>query len=111
MNLCSYNPSGPDPQLPAEILKETTSDTRVVRIEMEQYWKWPPLVRYLSHGKGTIADWLKNIHSVLERNEMEAWQKLIRIDKIMISSLYNLSLSEALSERGMPNLLTEKSML
>ncbi len=47
---------------------------------------------------------LKNIHSVLERNEMEAWQKLIRVltHEIMNSITPIISLSETLSERGVP---------
>ena len=53
---------------------------------------------------------LKNIHSVLERNEMEAWQKLIRVltHEIMNSITPIISLSETLSERGIPKLLGEK---
>lgn len=53
---------------------------------------------------------LKNIHSVLERNEMEAWQKLIRVltHEIMNSITPIISLSETLSERGMPETLSEK---
>ena len=53
---------------------------------------------------------LKNIHSVLERNEMEAWQKLIRVltHEIMNSITPIISLSETLSERGIPERLSEK---
>ena len=53
---------------------------------------------------------LKNIHSVLERNEMEAWQKLIRVltHEIMNSITPIISLSETLSERGIPESLVEK---
>lgn len=53
---------------------------------------------------------LKNIHSVLERNEMEAWQKLIRVltHEIMNSITPIISLSETLSERGIPESLGEK---
>ena len=56
---------------------------------------------------------LKNIHSVLERNEMEAWQKLIRVltHEIMNSITPIISLSETLSERGIPSQLGEKSIL
>lgn len=44
---------------------------------------------------------LKNIHSTLERNEMEAWQKLIRVltHEIMNSITPVISLSEILSKR------------
>ena len=53
---------------------------------------------------------MKNIHSVLERNEMEAWQKLIRVltHEIMNSITPIISLSETLSERGIPERLSEK---
>lgn len=53
------------------------------------------------HGEALIS--LKNIHSVLERNEMEAWQKLIRVLTHEIMNSITLSLlSETLSERGVP---------
>lgn len=44
---------------------------------------------------------LKNIHSVLENNEIEAWQKLIRVltHEIMNSLAPIISLSETLTER------------
>ncbi|WP_297904538.1 ATP-binding protein [uncultured Parabacteroides sp.] len=44
---------------------------------------------------------LKNIHSTLERNEVEAWQKLIRVltHEIMNSITPVISLSETLSKR------------
>lgn len=53
---------------------------------------------------------LKNIHSVLEENEMEAWQKLIRVltHEIMNSIAPIISLSETLSERAAQNGLNEK---
>lgn len=65
---------------------------------------------FITQGKERLLISLKNIHSVLERNEMEAWQKLIRVltHEIMNSITPIISLSETLSERGMPNLLTEK---
>lgn len=45
---------------------------------------------------------LKNIHSVLEENEIEAWQKLIRIltHEIMNSIAPIISLSETVTERA-----------
>ena len=53
---------------------------------------------------------LKNIHGALEYKEMEAWQKLIRVltHEIMNSITPIISLSETLSERGIPKLLGEK---
>lgn len=48
---------------------------------------------------------LKNIHSTLERNEMEAWQKLIRVltHEIMNSITPIISLSDTLSKRCKEN--------
>lgn len=53
---------------------------------------------------------LKNIHAVLEENEMEAWQKLIRVltHEIMNSIAPIISLSETLSERAAKNGMNEK---
>lgn len=112
MNLAAITHLGRNPQLPAEILKASTSDTRVVRIERNGtvLEMAASCTLFITQGKERLLISLKNIHSVLERNEMEAWQKLIRVltHEIMNSITPIISLSETLSERGMPNLLTEK---
>ncbi|MDD4821627.1 MAG: ATP-binding protein [Bacteroidales bacterium] len=53
---------------------------------------------------------LKNIHSVLEENEIEAWQKLIRIltHEIMNSIAPIISLSETVTERAESNGMNKK---
>ncbi len=53
---------------------------------------------------------LKNIHAVLEENEMLAWQKLIRVltHEIMNSIAPIISLSETLNERAALNGMNEK---
>lgn len=53
---------------------------------------------------------LRNIRSVLEENEMEAWQKLVRVltHEIMNSIAPIISLSDTLSERAMTNGMNEK---
>lgn len=53
---------------------------------------------------------LKNIRAVLEENEMEAWQKLIRVltHEIMNSIAPIISLSETLSERATQNGMNDK---
>ena len=68
------------------------------------------VTEYSSQGVDLRLINLKNIHSVLERNEMEAWQKLIRVltHEIMNSITPIISLSETLSERGIPESLGEK---
>ena len=112
MNLAAITHLGRNPQLPAEILKASTSDTRVVRIERNGtvLEMAASCTLFITQGKERLLISLKNIHSVLERNEMEAWQKLIRVltHEIMNSITPIISLSETLSERGIPNQLTEK---
>lgn len=53
---------------------------------------------------------LRNIRSVLEENEMEAWQKLVRVltHEIMNSIAPIISLSDTLSERAQQNGMNEK---
>ena len=62
------------------------------------------------HGTELRLVSLKNIHAVLEENEMEAWQKLIRVltHEIMNSIAPIISLSETLSERAVQNGMNEK---
>ncbi|MEG1564350.1 MAG: ATP-binding protein [Bacteroides sp.] len=65
---------------------------------------------FVARGSQRLLISLKNIHSVLERNEMEAWQKLIRVltHEIMNSITPIISLSETLTDRGIPAQLGEK---
>ena len=67
-------------------------------------------MEFVIQGRPLTVASMKNIHSVLERNEMEAWQKLIRVltHEIMNSITPIISLSETLSERGIPERLSEK---
>lgn len=62
------------------------------------------------HGTELRLVNLKNIRAVLEENEMEAWQKLIRVltHEIMNSIAPIISLSETLSERAVQNGMNEK---
>lgn len=61
-------------------------------------------------GKELLLVSLKNIHSVLEENEIEAWQKLIRVltHEIMNSIAPIISLSETVTERAALNGMNEK---
>ena len=54
------------------------------------------------HGKEQFIISMNNIHSALEKNEMEAWQKLIRVltHEIMNSITPIISLSDTLKERS-----------
>ena len=119
MNQAAVTHLGQLSQLP-EVLQEasTSNDISIIASsKMASFWKWQFPAPHLSH-KVTFATQskkqrlisLKNIHSVLERNEMEAWQKLIRVltHEIMNSITPIISLSETLSERGIPESLGEK---
>lgn len=56
---------------------------------------------------------LQNIRSLLEENEMEAWQKLVRVltHEIMNSIAPIISLSETLSERALQQGMDEDSLM
>ena len=56
---------------------------------------------------------LKNIRSILEENEMEAWQKLVRVltHEIMNSITPIISLSDTLCERALQQGLEEESLM
>jgi len=56
---------------------------------------------------------LKNIRSILEENEMEAWQKLVRVltHEIMNSITPIISLSDTLCERALQQGMEEESIL
>lgn len=100
-------------QLPETLLKASVAhDTPVIRIEQNSTVLEMAISRttFATQGREQQLISLKNIHSVLERNEMEAWQKLIRVltHEIMNSITPIISLSETLSERGIPSQLGEK---
>ena len=56
---------------------------------------------------------LKNIRSILEENEMEAWQKLVRVltHEIMNSITPIISLSDTLCERAIQQGMDEESLM
>lgn len=103
---------GQDPQLPAELLSLPSGETQVIRIHRNGTTLEMAVATtlFVARGMERRLISLKNIHSVLERNEMEAWQKLIRVltHEIMNSITPIISLSETLSERGIPSQLGEK---
>ena len=97
---------GQDPQLPSEFLNLPSGETQVMRIHRNGATLEMAVATtlFVARGMERRLISLKNIHSVLERNEMEAWQKLIRVltHEIMNSITPIISLSETLSERGVP---------
>lgn len=113
MNQAAITHLGQISQLPEALLRASAiNDIPIIRIEQNSTVLEMAIscTKFVTQGKEQQIISLKNIHSVLERNEMEAWQKLIRVltHEIMNSITPIISLSETLSERGIPKLLGEK---
>lgn len=113
MNQAAITHLGQISQLPEALLNASaTNDIPIIRIEQNSTVLEMAIscTKFAAQGKEQQIISLKNIHSVLERNEMEAWQKLIRVltHEIMNSITPIISLSETLSERGIPKQLGEK---
>ena len=113
MNQAAVTHLGQISQLPEALLRASAiNDIPIIRIEQNSTVLEMAIscTKFVTQGKEQQIISLKNIHSVLERNEMEAWQKLIRVltHEIMNSITPIISHSETLSERGIPKLLGEK---
>ena len=107
MNQAAVTHLGQISQLPEALLRASAiNDIPIIRIEQNSTVLEMAIscTKFVTQGKEQQIISLKNIHSVLERNEMEAWQKLIRVltHEIMNSITPIISLSETLSERGVP---------
>lgn len=105
MNQSAIAHLGQISQLPEALLSTSANNgLPVIRIEQNNTVLEMAVscTKFATQGKEQQIISLKNIHSVLERNEMEAWQKLIRVltHEIMNSITPIISLSETLSERG-----------
>ena len=91
------------PDLPDLLLRLIPGETHILRLEQSGRVREIALnpVIFRIQGKELLLISLKNIHSVLENNEIEAWQKLIRVltHEIMNSLAPIISLSETLAER------------
>ena len=89
--------------LPEVFLHLKTGETEVVRLEEAGQVRETALhtVQFRIKNKTLSLVSIKNIHSVLESHELEAWQKLIRVltHEIMNSMAPIISLSETLLER------------
>lgn len=102
-----------NPDFPAVILSLQPGEIKTVRIyKGDNIQELAVTVTEYSTRQGAELRLvnLKNIHAVLEENEMEAWQKLIRVltHEIMNSIAPIISLSETLSERAVQNGMNEK---
>ena len=80
-------------------------EVKVIRLYREDFIQEMAVTvtEYITSGNSYRLVHLKNIRSVLEENEMEAWQKLIRVltHEIMNSIAPIISLSETLVDRVM----------
>ena len=104
MNKTALHLLGDTATLPGEIPEALEQQHQIVRLNNQT----PGLELAVSSTLITIKGrersiiTLKNIHSALEKTEMEAWQKLIRVltHEIMNSITPIISLSDTLSERS-----------
>ncbi|MDR2056733.1 MAG: PAS domain-containing protein [Dysgonamonadaceae bacterium] len=95
------------PDLPAVLDKLVSRETKIIRIERERviHQLAVTAIYFILEGKELKLISLKNIQSVLEENESDAWKKLIRVltHEIMNSLTPIISLSETFSETNEGN--------
>lgn len=104
MNKTSLRLLNDTAKIPPEVMEAVRQNSQVVRL----HGNTSDLELAVSSAQITIKGkernivTLKNIHSALEKTEMEAWQKLIRVltHEIMNSITPIISLSDTLSERS-----------
>lgn len=90
-------------------------EVKVIRIYKEEFMQ--DMAVTVTEYSTNYADLrlvnLKNIRTILEENEMEAWQKLVRVltHEIMNSITPIISLSDTLCERGIQQGMDEDSLM
>ena len=90
-------------------------EVKVVRIYKEEFMQ--DMAVTVMEYSTNYADFrlvnLKNIRSILEENEMEAWQKLVRVltHEIMNSITPIISLSDTICERAIQQGMDEESLM
>jgi nitrogen fixation/metabolism regulation signal transduction histidine kinase len=93
--------------LPGALDRLLPRETKIIRIEREKeiHLLAVTAIRFISEGRELKIVSLKNIQSVLEENESDAWKKLIRVltHEIMNSLTPIISLSETFSEQNEEN--------
>lgn len=103
MNRAAQTLFGDVHRLPDEVLEAVRRKDPVVRLKSNAFSADLALsaTRVQLRGHECYIVSLKNIHGLLEKNEMEAWQKLVRVltHEMMNSISPIISLSETLSER------------
>lgn len=101
-----------NPEFSAVIRSLVPGEVKMLRIQNGDFFSELALTStlFISKGKERILLSLKNIRSVLEENELQAWQKLIRVltHEIMNSIAPIISLSETMGERNLQNETKER---
>ncbi|MDR3217424.1 MAG: PAS domain-containing protein [Dysgonamonadaceae bacterium] len=95
------------PELPEIFGKLLPRETKIIRIEREKeiHQLAVTAIYFISEGRELKLISLKNIQSVLEESESDAWKRLIRVltHEIMNSLTPIISLSETFSEQNEEN--------
>jgi nitrogen fixation/metabolism regulation signal transduction histidine kinase len=106
---------GLNPDFPLLLSTLQPGEVKVIRIYKEEVMQ--DLAVTVTEYSTPAADLrlinLKNIRSILEENEMEAWQKLVRVltHEIMNSITPIISLSDTLCERAIQQGMEEESLM
>ena len=120
-DLCGYaihqldELKGLNPDFPLLLKALQPGEVKVIRIYKEEVMQ--DLAVTVTEYSTPAADLrlinLKNIRSILEENEMEAWQKLVRVltHEIMNSITPIISLSDTLCERAIQQGMEEESLM
>ena len=104
-----------NPDFPLLLSTLQPGEVKVIRIYKEEVMQ--DLAVTVTEYSTPAADLrlinLKNIRSILEENEMEAWQKLVRVltHEIMNSITPIISLSDTLCERAIQQGMEEESLM
>lgn len=100
-------------ELPAVLAHLNPGDIKVVHVDKKEFSHELIItgISFSIQGKELLLVSLKNIHAVLEKNEIEAWQKLIRVltHEIMNTIAPIISLSETVTDRVTEQGMTEKN--
>ena len=104
-----------NPDFPILLEALQPGEVKVVRIYKEEVMldMAVTVTQYTNNRADLRLINLKNIRSILEENEMEAWQKLVRVltHEIMNSITPIISLSDTISERAIQQGMDEESLM
>ena len=104
-----------NPDFPIILASLQPGEVKVVRIYKEEFMQdmAVTVTEYSTSTEDLRLVNLKNIRSILEENEMEAWQKLVRVltHEIMNSITPIISLSDTLCDRALQQGMDEESLM